>query len=58
MPTPIIDGNDLIVPLSASYEIMAILSDNTSLIFNVKVYDKLYVIQNINVVPKMSKGGN
>lgn len=58
LPTPIINSNDLVAPKSASYEINATLNDETILNFIVNVYDKLYVIQNISVVPKMNMGGN
>lgn len=58
LPTPKLDSNDLIVPKSTSYEIIASLNNQTNLNFIVNVYDKLYVIQNISVVPKMNMGGN
>lgn len=58
LPTPIINSNDLVAPKSTSYEINATLNDETILNFIVNVYDKLYVIQNISVVPKMNMGGN
>lgn len=54
LPAPKIDSNDLIIPKSSSYEVIATTND-TNLIFNIRVYDKLIVIQNISVVPK--KGG-
>lgn len=58
LPTQKIDSNDLIAPKSTSYEIIASLNNQTNLNFIVNVYDKLYVIQNISVVPKMNMGGN
>ena len=58
LPTQKIDSNDLIAPKSTSYEIIASLNNQTNLNFIVNVYDKLSVIQNISVVPKMNMGGN
>lgn len=57
LPTPEKDDNDLIVPKSASYEIVASYNGNANLFFVVNVYDGLYVIQNISIVPKMNNGG-
>lgn len=56
LPAPKIDSNDLIAPNSSSYEVIATTND-TNLIFNIRVYDKLLVIQNISLVPKMNMGG-
>lgn len=56
LPAPVNDSNDLVIPKSTEYEVMA-TNDNANLTFIVNVYDKLYVIQNIGIVPKMSLGG-
>lgn len=56
LPAPIQDSNDLVIPKSTEYEVMA-TNDNANLTFIVNVYDKLYVIQNIGIVPKMNLGG-
>lgn len=54
LPAPKNNDNDLVIPKSTSYEIVATNNmDNTSLAFIVNVYDNLYVIQNISIVPKM-----
>ena len=55
LPAPVNDSNDLVIPKSTQYEVMT-MSDNTNLTFIVNVYDKLYVIQNIGIVPKMNLG--
>jgi len=55
LPAPINDSNDLVIPKSNQYEIIA-TNNNTNLTFVVNVYDKLYVIQNIGIVPKMNLG--
>ncbi len=58
LPTSRIDSNDLIAPQSTSYEINASLNNQSNLNFIVNVYDKLYVIQNISIAPKMNIGDN
>ena len=55
LPAPKKDSDDLVVPQSMSYEIIATIN-NQKLFFLVNVYDQLYVIQNINMVPKMNSG--
>lgn len=56
LPAPIQDSNDLVIPKSTEYEVMA-TNENANLTFIVNVYDKLYVVQNIGIVPKMNLGG-
>lgn len=56
LPAPKLDSNDLVAPRSASYELIAIYNQ-TTLNFIVNVYDNLYVIQNISILPNM-QGGN
>ena len=56
LPAPIQDSNDLVIPKSIQYEVMA-TNENANLTFIVNVYDKLYVVQNIGIVPKMNLGG-
>lgn len=59
LPTQKQSDNDLIAPKSTSYEIIATYDvDNTTATFIVNVYDNLYVIQNISIVPSMNNGGN
>lgn len=54
LPAPRNNNDDLVIPKSTSYEIVATNNmNNTSLAFIVNVYDNLYVIQNISIVPKM-----
>lgn len=55
LPTPTLNTNDLDVPNSISYDITATyLPDNASGIYKVNMYEDIYVIQNINVVPNMN----
>lgn len=56
LPTPKSDKDDLIAPKSITYDIEAIAPNNTKSNFQVKMYDGINVIQNINVVPNMSGG--
>ena len=58
LPTPKIENNDLTIPQSTQYEILAIVNNQKFLKYIVNVYDKLYVIQNIGIVPKLNMGGN
>lgn len=54
LPAPKNNNDDFVIPKSTSYQIIASNNmDNTSLTFIVNVYDNLYVIQNISIVPKM-----
>ena len=55
LPTPTLNTNDLDVPNSISYDITATyLPDNASGIYKVNMYEDIYVVQNINVVPNMN----
>ena len=58
LPAPKKDNNDLVIPQSTSYEIVASYNGNANLFFVVNVYDELYVIQNISMVPSMNNGDN
>ena len=50
LPTPTLDQDDLVKPLSQDYSIEAYY-DNQDLIFNITMYANISVNQNINVVP-------
>lgn len=53
LPAPKQDSDDLVIPKSTSYEIVATyIPDKTKITFVVNAYDNLYVVQNISIVPK------
>ena len=55
LPAPKLDLNNLDIPKSASYEIATTyLKDNTSELYKVNIYENIYVIQNISIVPNMN----
>ncbi len=52
LPTPKIDTNDLTIPSSTKYNILAsYIPDNISENFIVEMYDNIKVTQNINISP-------
>lgn len=56
LPAPLKMSNDLNVPLSTSYEINAYYEpDNIELKYKVNIYDDIYVVQNIKVIPEVSE---
>ena len=58
LPAPVLNSNDLTVPNSTSYDIKTIYEpDNITGLYQINIYDNLYVIQNINIVPKMINRG-
>lgn len=56
LPTPDISTNDMLIPLSTSYDIIANYNDD-NLIFKVDMYPNIQVVQNINVVPTLRSDG-
>ena len=46
--------DNLLIPLSTTYNI-DVLYNNKKLNYNVKIYDGICIIQNINIVPEMSE---
>ena len=55
LPTPKIDSNNLDIPSKITYEIKATyVPDNMVLKYEVVMYENVYVIQNISIVPKMN----
>lgn len=60
LPTPKLDPNNLDVPTSTTYDITATYEpDNTTGIYRVYMYENIYVVQNISIVPEinMEMGG-
>ena len=58
LPAPILDSNNMNKPGNIVYDLTTTyLPDNVSSKFLIRIYDGIYVIQNINVVPDMKLGG-
>ena len=59
LPAPQRNTDDLVIPSSATYDIKATYeSDNTETIYRVNIYDNIYVVQTINIVPVMKVMGD
>ena len=57
LPTPRLDPNNLDVPSRATYEINASYEpDNVSRVYLVNLYENVYVVQTINIVPTTNNG--
>ena len=55
LPAPTLNIDNLIKPIKTTYEIKATyLPDNFSKIYNVNIYENIYVIQNIVIIPKIN----
>lgn len=55
LPAPRLDPNNLDAPNSTTYEITATYApDNVSTIYRVNMYENIYVIQTINIVPDLN----
>lgn len=58
LPAPTLDSNNLDAPNKTTYNVVATyLPDNISSVYKVNMYENIYVVQNINIVPDMSMGG-
>ena len=55
LPAPRLLSSNLDTPNSTEYDITAIYNKIESL-YKVRIYENVYVIQNISVVPEMNKG--
>ncbi len=59
LPAPKQIADDLVIPSSTIYDIKATYEpDNTTTIYRVNIYDNIYVVQTINIVPTMSVAGD
>lgn len=56
LPAYKLDDNNLDVPNKTVYNIKAIDNENDTLIYQVNIYENVYVIQNISLVPDMNLG--
>lgn len=55
LPAPLKVTNDLNIPLSTSYELNALYKpNNIKLSYKVNMYDDIYVVQNITIIPKVT----
>ena len=55
LPAPKLDPNNLDAPSSTTYEITATYAkDNVSNIYRVNMYENIYVVQTINIVPDIN----
>ena len=58
LPAPIMSTDNMISPSSATYNITATYApDNEVQLYSVRIYDNLYVVQNISIVPDIQRGG-
>ena len=57
LPTPLINANDEVAPAYQEYTVEATYNDN-KLVFIIRVFNGIQVIQNINVVPNMRLDGS
>ena len=56
LPAPLKMTNDLNVPLSTNYEIKAYYEpNNLELNYKVNIYDGIYVVQNIAIIPETNQ---
>ncbi len=56
LPTPSQNINDLTIPQSITYEITAnYIENNLTQTYKVNMYDKICVVQNINIIPNMDE---
>jgi len=55
LPAPKLNSNNLIAPDKATYKVTATYDqDNFKEIFNINIYEEIWVMQNIVLVPKMT----
>ena len=59
LPAPARNSDDLVAPSSVAYDIKVTSNlDDTTSIYRVNIYDNIYVVQTINLVPTMSAMGD
>lgn len=57
LPAPITNPNDLVAPASTKYDILATYqAENFEKQYTVNIYENIYVLQTINVIPNISLG--
>lgn len=56
LPAPRLNGDNLYVPNKITYDVKATyFPDNINLVYKVNIYENVFVIQNINIVPEMKR---
>ena len=56
LPAPKLDNDSEVIPNFTTYEIIATyIPDNIRLLFKVNMYEDVYVVQNISIVPEMNE---
>ena len=59
LPAPKINGDNLIAPTKATYNIISYYQpDNLKQSYQANIYDGIYVVQTINIIPNMNIGDN
>ena len=59
LPAPKQNSDDLVIPSSTTYDIKATYQiDNTTRTYKANIYDNIYVIQTISIVPTMNVMGD
>ena len=57
LPTPRINDDNQVIPKNITYDIEAIyVPDNVNRRYSVNMYENVYTVQNINVVPNINNG--
>ncbi|MBQ9181808.1 MAG: hypothetical protein IJ134_04165 [Bacilli bacterium] len=58
LPAPTINTDNMMSPTSTVYNITATYEpDKAVQLYSVKIYENLYVVQNISIVPDIQRGG-
>ena len=58
LPTPTLKTDDLIAPNGVEYTINTLYRpDNIKGIYNINMYENVYVVQTVRIVPKMNRDG-
>ena len=55
LPAPLLNSNNLDAPLSLVYDVDSYY-DNINRKYSVRIFDGIYVVQNINVIPRGNYG--
>lgn len=57
LPAPRLNESNLTAPTSTQYDVTATyVVDNVDTVFTVNIFENVYVIQNISIVPNMNQG--
>lgn len=57
LPAPKLDISNLTIPITTIYDVSATyVPDNLKLLYKVNIYENIYVVQNINIVPNQVGG--